>query len=369
MSFLKFYSKVVAISLALVLTAGVAFAVPATGEGIDRQQALNSALRSAVEIALGTAIASDSIVESGVLVRDEIASHAKGYVSTYKVISEGILPDGYTITIDAKVNQNLYGDYSTLSILQKMSNLPRLLIFASNDGKGFKSVPPQAMKKLVHDVAKVFGDKFQFEIIDWPLSRASFDNIEGQMNLDKAVKYNKQLKADYVVTVELELPDAANPVLHMSCVRISDHLKIGEVRRPVEKYVSHSGKPAQLYSRATNAAEPEVYWASVRIAREMLEHMESELDRGKGFRYSMSFMGFPQIDSIGRVLEDIPGYVRKEVKRKNAKNVELVYWSTLRPSALLKRVDTSLKNIGVEKFKSKMDGRTMKFRWENPEGF
>ncbi len=228
---------------------------------------------------------------------------------------------------------------------------------------------PQAMKKLVHDVAQVFGEKFQFEIIDWPLSRASFGNIEGQMNIDKAVKFNRQLKADYVVTVELELPEAANPVLYMSCVRISDRLKIGEVRRPVEKYVSHSGKPAQHYSRAVSAAEPEVYWASVRIAREMLEHMESELDRGKGFRYSMSFMGFPEINPIGSILEDIPGYVRKEVKRKNTKNMELVYWSTLRPEALLKRVESSLKDLGVEKFKSKMDGRTMKFRWENPEGF
>ncbi len=141
MSFLKFYSKVSVFSLALLLTASAAFAVQATGEGIDRHQALNSALRSAVEIALGTAIASDSIVESGVLVRDEIASHAKGYVSTYKVVSEGALSEGYTITIEAMVNQELYGDYSTLSILQKMSNLPRLLIFASNDGKGFESVP------------------------------------------------------------------------------------------------------------------------------------------------------------------------------------------------------------------------------------
>lgn len=83
----------------------------------------------------------------------------------------------------------------------------------------------------------------------------------------------------------------------------------------------------------------------------------------------MSFLGFPEIDLVGTSLENIPGYVRKEVKRKSGRNMELVYWSTLRPEALLKRVDTSLKNLGVGKFKSRMDGRNIKFRWENPDGF
>ncbi len=367
MSFLKMYAKMAVISLTLLLCASSAFAVEATGEGIDRHQALNSALRSAVEIAIGTAIASDTIVESGILVRDEIASHSRGYVSSYKVIREGALPDGYTITIDAAVNPELYGDYNTLSILQKMSSLPRLLIFASDSG--FNSVPPESMKALVHDVARVFSDKFQFEVIDWPMARATYNQIEGQMNLRKAVKFNKLLKADYVVDVELEMPKAANPVLYMSCVRVSDSYKVAEVRRPIEQYVSLSGKPAQRYATATEAAKPEVYWASVRVARKMLENMESELDRGKGFRYELTFNAFPEIDQITRVLEDVPGFVRKEVKRRNSRNMEMVYWSTLRPEALFKKVQGALKDTGVEKFKSKMDGRSMKFLWENPEGF
>lgn len=367
MPFLKMHAKTALISLLLLMWTSPAFAVEATGQGIDRQQALNSALRSAVEIAIGTAIASNSIVESGVLVRDEIASHSRGYVSSYEVIREGELEDGYAITIDATVSPELYGDYNTLAILQKMSNLPRLLIFASD--YGFSSVPPEAMKHLVHDVAKVFGDKFRFEVIDWPLTRATYQTIEGQMTLQKAVKFNGLLKADYVVDVALELPAAANPVLHMSCARISDRLKIGEVRRPVEQYVRLSGKPARRYATATDAAKPEVYWASVRLAKELLENMESELDRGKGFRYGLIFNAFPEIDQISRALEDIPGFVRQEVKRKNDQNIEMVYWSTLRPEALLKRVQRALRDLGVDKFRSRMDGRSMKFRWENPEGF
>lgn len=122
MSLVKLYSQVVAISLAILLAASTAFAVEATGEGIDRHQALNSALRSAVEMQIGTAVASDSIVESGILVRDEITSHSKGYISSYKVLQEGATADGYTITIDAVVDSKLmYSDYTTLALLQRLS--------------------------------------------------------------------------------------------------------------------------------------------------------------------------------------------------------------------------------------------------------
>ncbi|WP_415713258.1 hypothetical protein [Maridesulfovibrio sp.] len=368
MSLAKLYSQVVAVSLAILLAASTALAVEATGEGIDRHQALNSALRTAVEMQIGTAVASDSLVESGVLVRDEIASHSKGYISSYKILREGATADGYAITIDAVVNSKLmYSDYTTLAILQKMSGLPRLLIFGS--GAGFNSVPAQSMKELVHAVSDTFGKKFQFEVIDWPMSRAKYSEIEGSMNLRKAAKFNGLLKADYVVTVELELPRDANPAIHLTCVRISDGFKVGEVRKPIEKYVSLSGKPAEVYSRAVDAAQPEAYWASVRIARDLLENMESELDQGKGFRYTMTFLGFPELPQVSAALEDVPGFVRKEIKRQNGMNMEVAYWSTLRAENLFKRVKSALKDVGVEKFQSRMEGRNLKFRWQNPEGF
>ncbi|MBI9112791.1 hypothetical protein [Maridesulfovibrio ferrireducens] len=369
MSFLKLCSQMIALTLVVLLTASVAMAVQATGEGIDRHQALNSALRTAVEMEIGTAIASDTLVESGVLVRDEIVSHSRGYVTSFAVISEGATAqDGYTITIDADVNRELlFDDYRTISILQKMSGHPRLLIFGS--GSGFNSVPAESMKKLIHSVAQVFGQKFQFEVIDWPVARAKFSSIEGSMSVKKALKYNNLLKADYVVTVDLDLPPNKKPTMLMSCVRISDQLKIGEVRKTIATEVDLSGKPAVRYENAVDAARPEVYWASVSIAKKMLEYMETELDRGEGFRYAVTFIGFPDVSVIGTAVEDMPGFVRKHVKRQSTKNMEMVYWSTLPSDTLMNRLERTLRDIGVEKFKSKRDGRNLKFLWVNPEGF
>ncbi|WP_291327098.1 hypothetical protein [Desulfovibrio sp. UCD-KL4C] len=369
MSFLKLCSQMFALTLIVLITASSAMAVQSTGEGIDRHQALNSALRSAVEMELGTAIASDTLVESGVLVRDEVVSHSKGYVTSFTVISEGATTDdGYTITIDANVNRKLLvEDYKTIDILQKMSGHPRLLIFASSNG--FNSVPAESMAKLIHSVAQVFSQKFQFEVIDWPAARAKFKTIEGSMSLEKALKYNKLLKVDYVVTVDLDLTPRSKPSMLLSCVRLSDQLKIGEVSKVVDTDVDLSGKPAVRYENAVTAATPEVYSGSISIAKKMLEYMESELDRGEGFRYDVTFLGFPDVYIIGTAVEDVPGFVRKSVKRQSSKNMEMIYWSTLRADSLLKRLENTLKDAGVEKFKSKMDGRNLKFLWVNPEGF
>jgi hypothetical protein len=248
-----------------------------------------------------------------------------------------------------------------------MSGLPRLLVFAEDEE--FNSIPASSMDKLVHEVADVFGTKFRFEVIDWPLSKAKYTSIEGMMSLDKAVKFNKLIKADYVVTVELNENKAGPSELILKCVRLSDNLKVGEIRREVKAADSELKKPAEKFNAAVESADQEVYWASVKLAKKMLDFMESELDRGKGFRYTLTFLGFPDVSDIGPSLEELPGFVRREVKRKGSKNVELVYWSTLRTEALDSQIRKDLKDLGVEDFDSSVSGRVLKYRWKDPEGF
>lgn len=369
---MNLYSRVVSILLvmaAFLVCTSNAFALEANGEGVDRHQALNNALRSAVEMEVGTAVASGTLVENGVLLQDEIATRSKGYVSSYKVLSEGKLEDGgYQIKVDATVDRKLlFDNYQTLDILQRMSGLPRLLIFAVNDG--FNSIPASSMDKTVHEVSEVFGTKFRFEVLDWPVARTKYSNIEGMMSRAKAIKYNNLIKADYIVTAELDNTPGKTCELILSCVRISDNLKIGEIRREVKGIPTGLKKPAEIFEAAVASAHDDVYWASVKLAKKMLDFMESELDRGKGFRYTLTFLGFPEVSEIGPSLEEIPGFVRREVKRKSDSNVEIVYWSTLSTEALDKSIDKDLKALGVEKFDSKVSGRVLKYRWRDPEGF
>ena len=63
--------------------------VTAIGEGQTRQMAINNAIRSAVEEALGAYITSYTNVSQGKLIHDRITSASAGYVKSYNVIAEG----------------------------------------------------------------------------------------------------------------------------------------------------------------------------------------------------------------------------------------------------------------------------------------
>ncbi len=78
--------------------------VTATGQGLDRDQALQDALRNAVAQAAGIAVQSQTKVENFVTVQDAIATHASGYITTYKVANERKLQDAYSLTVVATVS-------------------------------------------------------------------------------------------------------------------------------------------------------------------------------------------------------------------------------------------------------------------------
>ncbi len=88
----------------LLLTSSLwARTVTAIGEGQTRQIAINNAIRSAVEEALGTYITSHTNVSQGKLIYDRITSASAGYVKSYNVIAEGRDPVTNTYKVKLSV--------------------------------------------------------------------------------------------------------------------------------------------------------------------------------------------------------------------------------------------------------------------------
>lgn len=80
--------------------------VVSTGMGATSEQATQDALRSAIEIAVGSMVSSNTLVSNDKIIRDEIFNHSKGFVRSYKVVSESGNPtDGYVVTISAIVTR------------------------------------------------------------------------------------------------------------------------------------------------------------------------------------------------------------------------------------------------------------------------
>lgn len=90
--------------------------VEVKGVGMNRESALQDALRNAVGQAAGVALSSETKVENFVTISDAIESKTEGYISSYTVTNEVPFPDRYEVTIKAKVSLSpLKADVSLLA--------------------------------------------------------------------------------------------------------------------------------------------------------------------------------------------------------------------------------------------------------------
>jgi len=94
-----------------------------------KDDAVEDALRNAVEEAVGTLISSQSLVENYQLVEDRIYSESSGYVKSYKIISKTKSADTYTVKIKAKVKlANLEKDLVAIGLIIKRKGMPRMMV-------------------------------------------------------------------------------------------------------------------------------------------------------------------------------------------------------------------------------------------------
>ncbi|MBI3583376.1 MAG: hypothetical protein HY096_05420 [Nitrospinae bacterium] len=98
---------------------------------IAKDNAVNDALRKAVEQAVGTLVQAQTLVDKYQLISDEIYTKSQGYIKKYSVISErpdlnqGILK----VTIQADVSiGDIKNDLNAIGLLLERKNKPRMMV-------------------------------------------------------------------------------------------------------------------------------------------------------------------------------------------------------------------------------------------------
>jgi hypothetical protein len=90
--------------------------VEAKGVGVNREDALQNALRLCVEQAAGVSLASETRVENFVVIKDAITSKSEGYITSYSIIKEVPFPERYEVTVRAKVSLSpMKADFNLLA--------------------------------------------------------------------------------------------------------------------------------------------------------------------------------------------------------------------------------------------------------------
>lgn len=156
------------------------------GGAVDRARdtAIDNALRTAVEEKVGVMIASSTEVENFQVKRDQILSESKGFINTYRIISEEKTGDTFKVTIEADVSDGrLKGRMEALGIIMARMSKPRLMIiFSENAQKDVvaeasmtKYFISQGFRLVTADTAKRKKEYERFQATD--TDRKEFSSI------------------------------------------------------------------------------------------------------------------------------------------------------------------------------------------------
>ena len=106
-------------------------------KAVARDQAIRDGLRIAVEQAVGTMVASETLVQNYEVLRDQIYSKTQGYIKDYTLIDEKEEGTLYRVTLKAQVaRENLENDLMALGLLMHRKEMPRIMLMVAEQNVG-----------------------------------------------------------------------------------------------------------------------------------------------------------------------------------------------------------------------------------------
>ncbi len=102
--------------------------------GISRDNAINDALKKAIEQAVGLFVSSETMATNAMLVSENIYSKTQGYIKEFKIVKETVDQDQqcYRVSLSAVIGvSDLENDLAALGLLQTRAGKPRTLFMIS----------------------------------------------------------------------------------------------------------------------------------------------------------------------------------------------------------------------------------------------
>lgn len=163
-----------------------------------RDEALNRALRRAVEQGVGTLVDTESMTQNYQLLDDKIYSQVKGYVKEYKVLSDNEGREGvYKVKVEAVVAlARLSKDLKGLNIIREKKANPRVMVLINEFVDGLEQPSELVQGKMESEfLAKNFPvvDKGQMQMIKERDVALCYDNPQ------KAAVLGREYGAEVVI--------------------------------------------------------------------------------------------------------------------------------------------------------------------------
>jgi len=204
-----FVSAVMAQQTTQVVTSKGVATVFGNDKGLARDQAIDDALRKAVEQTLGTFIQASTLVQNNMVVEDNILAWSDGYVHSHRILSEGLADEStYEVNIEAVVEMaNLKNDWESVqNLLNRMGN-PRIMFMIEEQNIGQSTNRFNYLSIDMNITENTLLDKFisnSFECVDPATVRQNIKQDQAvavlQGNTQMASALAKNLGAEVVIT-------------------------------------------------------------------------------------------------------------------------------------------------------------------------
>ncbi|MBR4384289.1 MAG: hypothetical protein IKP64_12110 [Selenomonadaceae bacterium] len=141
-------------SLLIIFSAtALAKSVTVTGTGMTPSDAENDALRAAVENTLGVLVDSETLVQNSMLIRDQIYTQSRGFVTDYTIVNREQISGTWRVTINATVddqpNSKLMNELTRLGIINVQLRNPKIAVYVPESHIQYRVPDPAGETAIV----------------------------------------------------------------------------------------------------------------------------------------------------------------------------------------------------------------------------
>ena len=344
-----------------------------------RNQALLNAQRQAVEQGIGALIDSETISKNFEIIKDQILSSSRGFVTHYEIIEEGKTSDNaaFEVTIRATVSdQNIRDKLTALRILhKKMGNKRLMIIYHKQDSKAasrnFQTVPT---------LVGVLRDEFNqagFRVFNQAVMEEVYHTIEVAALVDRPTENLIALaldqQAEILAAVELVAGkggkegkqgkqfNAIKAEVRLSIFDVSTGRQIADVLGSGKKLSTGEQGKFDVYKDLKKAGETASRKAAGEAIAKITDYYQAVGDQG--FAYLMVFRNYTQDeeDEILDYLESVPGFKDLSELKNSPKYLELELFSSESKSRLRRKIRRDLRKKNIELTSQSVSGNRLLF--------
>ncbi len=309
--------------LSFCFLSGTASARPvsASGMGLTLAEAENDALRDAVEQAVGVLVDSETLVRNHVLLRDEIFTKSRGFITNYVVTERRETANGWQVSIDAEVddapNAMLMTELTRLGIIDVKLRNPKIAVYIPEYHIRSRIPDPAGETAVIHALVSAGFSNVVAAKPEVVASRASgrAERPHSQMTVEDIKAVARFLEADILVIGEAFSDGVGDIGAYLPG---NQRTKMISCRARVEAkmYIASSGQIIAADGKNASGADISEAVASknalTAAGQQMGEFMVKELLRlGAGNRQGLELTvdgrDFTEIDRVQTALGQIRG--------------------------------------------------------------